>query len=138
MRHRITFVKFRSRETDDTNTTVHFGMKFNPRLLLGATLKDLVEVLKQNLRIPNGLVDANSISVREFFPSPAVTSPSFFPESSSSNHILEDSLTNVGRCVSAMQLPFCLNITESSLTAYPNLLMHKGKEEVADDLIIFR
>ena len=114
-------------------------MKFNPRLLLGATLKDIVDVLKQHLQIPDGSIDKNSISVREFFPSSAVTSPSILTESPSSRHVLEDNLTsNAGRCVSAMQLPFCINITEKSYTAYPNLLSHKSKEEVTDDLIVFR
>lgn len=127
-------------ETDDSNTTVHFGMKFNPRLLLGATLKDLIEVLRQNLRVPNGVVDINSVVVREFLPSTAVTAPSFLPETSStSSHVLEDNISNIaGRCVLCMQLPFCTNITEKSYTAYPNLLMHKSKEDVTDDLIIFR
>ncbi|XP_065203065.1 atrial natriuretic peptide-converting enzyme-like [Planococcus citri] len=127
-------------ENDNSNTTVHFGMKFNPRLLLGATLKDIVDALKQHLQMPDASVDKNSVSVREFFPSSAVTSPSILTESSSSSgHVIEDNLTSTaGRCVSAMQLPFCINITEKSYTAYPNLLLHKSKEDVTDNLIVFR
>lgn len=106
--------------------------------MFGADTDDLLLLLKQNLRIPNGVTDIQNVSLRKMHSSLLMSSSSLSPNLPAFSHILDDNFANIlGRCVPAFQLPFCPPIY-NNLTSYPNIFMHKNAKEVNEDVIVFR
>jgi hypothetical protein len=126
-----------SRLDDESGANIFFELKFNPRLLF-TELENLLDVLKENLHVPNGIIDISSLSIREIYSSTMMSSSSLTPNLPAYSHILDDNFANTfGKCVPAVQLPFCLPVY-NNLTSYPNMFMHKSADDVQEDLIVFR
>lgn len=122
----------------ESNITVHFEVKFNPRLLFGGDINSITKTIKENLWIPNGIVDIESVSIRETHSASMVSASSLSPRIAPPSHILDDNFSNdLGRCTPITQLPFCSNY-ESNSTSFPNLFMHRDAADMKNDLIIFR